>query len=248
MTDPIAEIASGPTGAQVGAFFDLDGTLVDGFTPAAHARHRIRNRQARVGEVLGTVEAALRYRWGRMEFDRLIVRAAGYLRGQSLADLDSLGEQLFQREIRPRVHVDMARIVAAHQQQRHTVVMSSSALTIHAAPVARALGITHLICNHFDVDEFGRLTGGIVAPIIWGSRKADAVSAFSVTNDVDLQRSYFYADGDEDIALMRVVGNPRPVNPRAGLAAIAKTQGWPILWVPGIRRKIGRGFGIGLNT
>ena len=221
---------------------------MDGFTPAAHARHRIRNRQARVGEVLGTVEAALRYRLGRMEFDRLIVRAAGYLTGESLADLDELGEALFQSKIRPRVHVDMAQIVAAHQQQGHTVVMSSSALTIHAAPVARALSITHVICNHFEVDALGRLTGGIVAPIIWASRKADAVVAFSVTNDVDLQRSYFYADGDEDIALMRLVGKPRPVNPRAGLAATAKTQGWPILWVPGVRRKLSRGFGIGLNT
>ncbi len=245
MTDQLAEIAAGPAGAQVGAFFDLDGTIVDGFTPVAHARHRIRNRQARLGEVTGTIEAALRYRWGRMEFDRLLVRAAGYLRGESLAELDELGEQLFRDKIRPRVHVEMTRIVAAHQQQGHTVVMSSSALTIHAGPVARALGITHLICNHFEVDERGRLTGGIVSPIVWGSRKADAVAAFSIANDVDLQQSYFYADGDEDIALMRVVGNPRPVNPRPGLAATALRNGWPVLRINAARR---RGFGVGLNT
>ena len=55
-----AEILAGPTGARVGAFFDLDGTLVQGFTAAVHLGHRIRHRQARLGELTGTLEAALR--------------------------------------------------------------------------------------------------------------------------------------------------------------------------------------------
>ena len=97
--DVLSRIADGPAGAAVGAFFDLDGTLVEGFTPAAHARHRIRHRQAKFGELLGTAEAAIRYRFGRMEFDRLIVRAAGYLRGELLAELDALGEALFTPDI-----------------------------------------------------------------------------------------------------------------------------------------------------
>ena len=68
-------------------------------------------------------------------------------------------------------------------------------------------------------------------PIVWGRRKAEAVQKFGLANDVELQHSYFYADGDEDVALMRVVGNPRPVNPRARLAAAAAEHGWPVLRV-----------------
>lgn len=75
----------------MGAFFDLDGTLVDGFTATAHAGHRIRQRQAAAGEILGILEASVRYRIGRMPFERLLVRAAGYLRGESLLELDELG-------------------------------------------------------------------------------------------------------------------------------------------------------------
>ncbi len=60
--DPVADIALSPTGPQVGAFFDLDGTLVAGFTPTAHARDRMRRRQASVGEVLGVLEATFRWR------------------------------------------------------------------------------------------------------------------------------------------------------------------------------------------
>lgn len=223
------EIAVGAQGAHVGAFFDLDGTLVSGFTATAHAGHRIRAGEAHVGEVIGVVEATVRYRLGRMEFERLIVRAAGYLRGDSIVDLDELGELLFRRHIEARVFAQMRDVVRAHQDCGHSVVLSSSALTIHAEPVARFLGIDSVICNHFDIDDAGLLTGDIVRPIVWGPRKAEAVVRFAVENDVDLRRSYFYADGDEDAALMRVVGNPRPVNPRPGLAAEARRSGWPVL-------------------
>jgi HAD superfamily hydrolase (TIGR01490 family) len=235
--DRIAEIAASPQGPQVGAFFDLDGTLVDGFTATAHASHRIRRRQARVGEVLGVIEASMRYRLGRMRFEHLLTRAAGYLRGESLAELDELGERLFAERVASRVFPTMHEIVQAHQARGHTVVLSSSALTIHAEPVARFLEISHVLCNHFEVDEDGRLTGRIAKPVVWGRKKAAAVQQFCDANDVDLQCSYFYADGDEDAALMELVGQPRPVNPRPGLAAMAVEHGWPVLQVTGTSRR-----------
>jgi HAD superfamily hydrolase (TIGR01490 family) len=239
--DPIAEIAASPAGPQVGAFFDLDGTLVDGFTATAHASDRIKRRQARIGEVLGVVEASMRYRLGRMRFEHLLSRAAGYLRGDSLAELDELGQRLFVERVASRVFPAMHDIVQAHQQRGHTVVLSSSALTIHAEPVARFLEIDHVLCNHFEVDADGLLTGRIAKPVVWGRNKATAVQLFCGANDVELQRSYFYADGDEDTALMVLVGNPRPVNPRPKLAAMAVEQGWPVLRVVGVtRRKRGR--------
>jgi HAD superfamily hydrolase (TIGR01490 family) len=236
-SDPIVEITASQPGPQIGAFFDLDGTLVDGFTATAHASDRIRRRQARIGEVLGVVEASMRYRLGRMRFEHLLTRAAGYLRGDSLAELDELGERLFTERVASRVFPFMHEIVQAHQERGHTVVLSSSALTIHAEPVARFLDIDHVLCNHFEVDDNGRLTGRIAKPVVWGRNKATAVQQFCQTNDVDLQRSYFYADGDEDTALMVLVGKPRPVNPRPKLAAMAAERGWPVLRVVGSGRR-----------
>ncbi|MBS1694923.1 MAG: HAD-IB family hydrolase [Actinobacteria bacterium] len=234
--DSVDEIGAGPGGSGVGAFFDLDGTLVDGFTATAHAGDRIRRRQAGIGEILGVIEASLRYRLGRMQFERLITRAAGYLTGESLAELDVLGERLFVQRVAARVFPRMRDIVEAHQARGHTVALSSSALTIHAEPVARYLGIDHVLCNHFEVDAEGRLTGAIVKPVVWGPQKASAVERFCTANDVELHASYFYADGDEDAALMSLVGRPRPVNPRSGLAALAAEQGWPVLQVSGPSR------------
>jgi putative phosphoserine phosphatase/1-acylglycerol-3-phosphate O-acyltransferase len=44
-----------------------------------------------------------------------------------------------------------------------------------------------------------------------------------------LDDSYFYADGNEDLALMYLVGHPRPTNPGSKLAKVAASRGWPVL-------------------
>ena len=123
----------------------------------------------------------------------------------------------------------MRELVHAHMERGHTVVLSSSALTMQVEPVAKFLGIENTLTNEFEVDEDDVLTGGVVRPILWGPGKANAVQKFAADNDIDLKDSYFYADGDEDVALMYLVGNPRPTNPEGKMAAVARRRGWPIL-------------------
>ena len=231
MTDPLPAIFSSPAGPHIGAFFDLDGTLVRGFTATVHAGHRIRNGQSGFGELSGIFEASVRYKLGRMQFAKLLQRAAGYLAGEPLADLESLGDELFSTRVAGRLYPLMTRVVAAHQARGHTVVMSSSALTMHAGPVARHLGIEHVLCNHFEVDAEDKLTGHIVKPIVWGRQKARAVMEFSSQRGIDLAESFCYADGTEDLPVLDAVGHPNAVNPRTGLATAAARNGWPVLRV-----------------
>jgi putative phosphoserine phosphatase/1-acylglycerol-3-phosphate O-acyltransferase len=109
------------------------------------------------------------------------------------------------------------------------VVLSSSALTIQVDPVARFLDIPNTLSNMFETDADGVLTGKVVKPIIWGPGKARAVLKFATARGIDLADSYFYADGDEDIPLMELVGHPRPTNPGDKMAETARKRGWPIL-------------------
>ena len=127
------------------------------------------------------------------------------------------------------IYPEMRELVRAHQSRGHTVVLSSSALAMQAEPVAQYLGIDHVLCNRFLVDADGILTGGIAQPVIWGSSKATTVQRFAADHDIELRSSYFYADGDEDVALMYVVGHPRPTNPGPKLARVASRRGWPVL-------------------
>ncbi|MGB9308566.1 MAG: HAD-IB family hydrolase/lysophospholipid acyltransferase family protein [Mycobacterium sp.] len=225
----VAEIMASPPGPEVGAFFDLDGTLVAGFTAVILTQERLRRRDMGVGELLGMVQAGLNHTLGRIEFEDLIGKASGALTGRLIDDLEEIGERLFAQRIESRIYPEMRELVRAHVARGHTVVLSSSALTIQVNPVARFLGITNMLTNAFETNDDGILTGRVLRPILWGPGKATAVQRFAADHDIDLKDSYFYADGDEDVALMYLVGNPRPTNPEGKMAAVAKRRGWPIL-------------------
>jgi putative phosphoserine phosphatase/1-acylglycerol-3-phosphate O-acyltransferase len=225
----VAEVLAAPPGPRVGAFFDLDGTLVAGFTGVILTRERFRTREMGVGELISMVAAGLNHQFGRIQFESLINKATEMLRGRPLSDLQQAGERLFTEKIEKRIYPEMRDLVQAHRDRGHTVVLSSSALTIQVDPVAQFLGIPDTLSNMFEVDSEGLLTGRVVKPVIWGPGKASAVQKFASQRGVDLVDSYFYADGDEDIALMELVGNPRPTNPGDKMAEVARERGWPIL-------------------
>ncbi|CAN5347344.1 HAD-IB family hydrolase [soil metagenome] len=225
----VAEVKASPRGPHIGAFFDLDGTLVAGFTGVILTQEQFLSRQLGVGDFFGMIQAGLNHKLGRREFENLITAASKAMRGRPLSDLDQLGERLFKQKIESRIYPEMRELVRAHMERGHTVVLSSSALTIQVEPVARFLGIPNTLTNRFVVDDDGVVTGAIVEPILWGPGKANAVQKFAAENDIDLKDSYFYADGDEDVALMYLVGNPRPTNPEGKMAAVARQRGWPIL-------------------
>jgi putative phosphoserine phosphatase / 1-acylglycerol-3-phosphate O-acyltransferase len=224
-----AEVDASPGDPRIGAFFDLDGTLVAGFTAAAHTRDRLLRRELGPVDFLRMTQLAVEYKLGRQEIDTLIEGGAGMARGRPAEDVEEMGERIFRHYVADQIYPEMRDLVRAHQRRGHTVVLSSAALTMQADPVARYLGIDHVVCNRFVVDEHGIVTGAIEQPVIWGPTKATSVQKFAADHDIDLRSSYFYADGDEDLALMYLVGNPRPTNPGPALTRVAERRGWPIL-------------------
>ena len=225
----VAEVDASPEGPHIGAFFDLDGTLVAGFTVAAVTKDRLRHREVGASEFLRMMQLALEYRLGRHQFEGVIESAVRSAKGRLAEDVEEMGERVFRQAIADLIYPEMRDLVRAHQSRGHTVVLSSSALSMQAEPVARYLGIEYVVCNRFVVDEQGILTGEIERPVIWGTTKATSVQRFAAEHQVNLRMSYFYADGDEDLALMHLVGNPRPVNPGPELSKVAARRGWPIL-------------------
>jgi hypothetical protein len=102
--------------------------------------HRLRNGQSGFGELSGILEASVGTRSAGCSSPGLLVARRGYLAGDSLTDLEALGDELFHSRVLPRLFPMMAGVVAAHQERGHTVALSSSALTMHARPVGRTPG------------------------------------------------------------------------------------------------------------
>jgi putative phosphoserine phosphatase/1-acylglycerol-3-phosphate O-acyltransferase len=225
----VAEIRASPEGPGIGAFFDVDGTLVAGFTASVHTKDRLQRREVGAGELLRGLQLGLDYRLGRVDFERLIARGTRELRGRSVEDLDEMGERLFQQRIVDLIYPEMRELVRAHHDRGHRVLLSSSALPNQVEPIARYLGIETVLCNRFETDADGVLTGEVVRPIVYGPSKSEVVQGFAREHGLDLRQSYFYADGDEDLPLMYAVGHPRPTNPGRRMAHIAQRRGWPVL-------------------
>ncbi|WP_409330882.1 HAD-IB family hydrolase [Trujillonella humicola] len=221
-------ILSSPAGPRVGVFLDFDGTLMAGYSAAVFGKHRLRSREVGSREILQMGQLYLQSRAGRADFAAAMALTAMAWQGRTDDELHELGQQLYDREISGLVFPEMRALVQAHQRRGHTVVLNSSATEYQIGPVARALGIEDVICSRLEVVD-GRLTGGLVGALPWGPGKADAVQRFAADHAIDLAQSYAYADGDEDAALLHLVGHPRAVNPASGLAKVAERRGWPVL-------------------
>jgi putative phosphoserine phosphatase/1-acylglycerol-3-phosphate O-acyltransferase len=226
--DVIAEIKAGPGGPKVAAFFDFDGTLIQGYSAGALYTHRARNLELGPDEFVRTLRAALGGPLTEAAFKDLLLQGIRGWVGRTEDDLMELGEQLFAQEIAGALFHGAWRLVRAHQNRGHTVVIATSATRMQAQPMARELGVDHVLCTELET-EHGVLTGGIVGRPPWGEGKLAAVKEFAKRQRTPLKNSHAYANGAEDVSLLDGVGFPHPVNPAPVLARRAAERGWQVL-------------------
>jgi putative phosphoserine phosphatase/1-acylglycerol-3-phosphate O-acyltransferase len=85
-----------------------------------------------------------------------------------------------------------------------------------------------VLCTELE-DQAGVLTGRVKGRTLWGPGKIAAVRAFAKREGVDLDQSFAYANGDEDVPFLSAIGHPFAVNPQPELAEAAERGGWPVL-------------------
>ncbi|MBW2315881.1 MAG: HAD-IB family hydrolase [Deltaproteobacteria bacterium] len=221
------EILKGPSGPKVGAFFDLDQTLLAGFSATAFFRERLLSGRMGPREVSDTLLGALSFGVGRMGFSGFVTATTAAYRGMAESVMEEIGEEVFEKHLATAIYPESRALVRAHQEMGHTVAIISSATRYQTEPLARDFGIEHVLCTELEVED-GIFTGRVVQPTCYGEGKAHAAIGLSESHDLDLGESYFYTDSHEDVPLLNVVGRPRPLNPNARLAQIAKERQWPV--------------------
>jgi putative phosphoserine phosphatase/1-acylglycerol-3-phosphate O-acyltransferase len=225
--DIINNIEKAPRGPQIGAFFDFDGTLIAGFSATVFLKEQIRRGEVSPQEFLEMLSAVAQFSLGGTGFSGLMTTAAQFMRGIREADYAAFGEELFEQQIARKVYPESRALVNAHMALGHTVAIISSATPYQVEPVARDLGIEHVICSRYEVKD-GVFTGGIVRPLCFGEGKVQAAQSLANEFDIDLDQSFFYTDSDDDLQLLERVGHPQPLNPNSKLTEIAEEHGWPI--------------------
>jgi putative phosphoserine phosphatase/1-acylglycerol-3-phosphate O-acyltransferase len=224
----IAAIYAADPGPEVVACFDYDGTLISGYSATAFYRHRILAREIGPIELTRTLLAAVRGIHTEDEFAAFLDLSLRAWEGKDEDELLALGAGLFKHDIGSQLHTEVWQLVQAHHDMGHTVVVASSATRFQVEPMAQEIGARHLLCTSLEVVD-GRVTGRVAGRPLWSEGKADALLALAGEHSFDLDASFAYSNGAEDVPLLSVVGHPVCVEPERELGAIAEREGWPIV-------------------
>lgn len=222
------EIHAAGRGAAIGAFFDFDGTLIDGFSAMHLVRERWQNRQIGLREASELLTFGLNRHPSDTDFHELISNAVARWKGMTEAQLAEQWERIFVRHIAQTVFPEAWQIVKAHQRMGHTVAIASSATRYQILPAARELGIEHVLASPLRLRD-GVVTGRLAGAPLWNEDKARAVKRFAQQHGLSAEASFGYANGDEDRAFLSSVGRPCAVNPKPELAREAVQRNWPTL-------------------
>jgi putative phosphoserine phosphatase/1-acylglycerol-3-phosphate O-acyltransferase len=143
-------------------------------------------------------------------------------------DLAAAGERRFRGGLARALFHEAWQLVKAHQQQGHTVVLVTSTTPDRAGPVARELGIEHVVCTPLHMRD-GVATGRPGSAVLRGAEKVRAVRELAATHGVDLRESHAYVAAAEEQPLLEACGHPAAVNPDPALASTAHERHWPVL-------------------
>ena len=221
----------GPTAEpQVLAFFDLDRTLIAGYSVKALAFEQIRSREMSLRHLVIHSRRFLEYCLGRAGYDELLQATVGQLAGRTEAELVDLGQRAYRRKLQGAIYQEARALIAAHQRRGHQVVMVTSATRYQADPIAQDLGITQLCCTTLEISR-GRVTGRFDP--CFGASKVSAARSLAEKHGLrsgdEKLNAYFYTDSCDDLPLLEAVARPVAANAKPSLAAVAAQRGWPQL-------------------
>ena len=160
-THRLQEIREAPAGPGTLAFFDFDGTLIDGYSAGALYAHRLRNLEIGPAEIVQHGASRL----ARPDPDRGAVRrpdrrAASRAGPGATEDGDRRAGRATVRAGRsPAACSTNVAVVKAHQRRGTRWSIATSATALQVAPLARELGIEHVLCTELESED-GVLTGG----------------------------------------------------------------------------------------
>jgi putative phosphoserine phosphatase/1-acylglycerol-3-phosphate O-acyltransferase len=226
-TELIREIESGPSGPHIGAFFDLDGTIIATFSAFEFVREGLRSGLLTAGGFADALLTAFRFQAGQIGFSAFVTGTTRMLRGRSETDFAAMGELVFAETLAPQIYPESRALVDAHRRKGHTLAVVSAATRYQIGPFARDLDIPNVLCTQLEVQR-GQFTGRLIKPTCYGEGKAIHARRLARRLRVHMSQSYFYTDSDEDLALLDAVGKPRPTNPNRRLREIATARGWPV--------------------
>jgi HAD superfamily hydrolase (TIGR01490 family) len=209
------------------AFFDMDRTLLQcnsGTLWIQYLRRRGEITRWRALRALGWI---CQYKLSILDMEGVTSKVIAEMAGDSEQVMIEKCLEFTRSQVLAHVAPKARRAIDEHRQRGHLVAILSSSTPYVTEPLARHLGIEHVLCTRLGVVD-GRFDGTHVRPACYGVGKVHWAEAFARAHEVDLARSFFYTDSYSDLPMLQRVGIARVVNPDTRLRRHARRVGWPV--------------------
>jgi fatty acyl-CoA reductase len=213
---------------EVAAIFDVDGTLVGSNVVSYYAWLKMREMPPAMRPLwIAGFLPKIPYYWALDKVSRAHFNRAFYKNyaGWSPIRAKHLGKESFPGFTLDRIYPDALATLREHKAAGHRVVLLSGALDFILDPLK---DLADDVLSASLQEEDGHFTGEISGPPVAGEARARMLASFARRRNLDLSRSYAYADAISDLPMLEAVGNPVAVNPDRRLLAAAKDRGWQV--------------------
>ncbi len=205
----------------------MDRTLLRKDSASLYMRYQRKSGHASARDVAKVAWWILQYTFGVVDAQKVAAKVVRAYAGRREDSMRDWCETWFQEHVREHI-ADAGRLaVQRHKAAGDIVAIVTGATPYIAGPVARDLGIDHIVCTELEVDD-GRFTGKFVEPMCYGRGKIELSERIAGELGFELSESIFYTDSITDLPLLEAVAHQVIVNPDPRLRRLAKRRGWPI--------------------
>jgi len=212
---------------RIGAFFDMDKTLIAENSGALYMKYRYESGEIGGLELAKGLGAYLRYKAGLLNLHSWTQETMSQFAGEKVADIERQAEETLGEVVLQHLYPEARELVRHHQERQHLVAIVSGSTRFIVAPLAKHLGIDHILYTRLEERE-GRFTGRVIEPVCFEEGKIFWLQQLVEDEDLDLARSYFYTDSITDLPLLELVGHPVVTNPDPRLYREAARRRWPV--------------------
>lgn len=209
-------------------FFDMDNTLLRVDSSMSWTKFLYRRGELPAKMVAKAVYWSTLYKLAVLDMEAVVTKVCLDMRGDSEDEMIAKCEVWFREHLAPEIAPAARVAIEKHRQAGHTVVLATGSTCYAARPVARMLGIEHVLSTELEVDAATRAFTGRASALCFGHHKVTLAESWAERHGVDLAHSYFYSDSFNDLPLLQRVGTAIAVNPDARLYRLARRRGWAV--------------------
>jgi len=250
VADGLSGSGAAPRAASGGAaFFDLDKTLMAGSSGVFFARAAYETGMISRSRLARDIYENVRFRLHGSTDDRAddVRRRVGeMIAGVRVRDLQRLSPRVLSGVL-PRLYPQMLERAYAHQDAGLPVYILTAASQEMADLLAHVLVFDGGLGSRSEIVD-GRYTGRPAGPFNYREGKVISMREVAEREGIDLQASYAYSDSESDLPMLRAAGNAVVVNPDATLRRIAVEEGWEIVELDRLGRRLKLIAAVGAGT